>query len=233
VSEHALGEGHAVGRQRHGDLARRGLPPSGLRPVGDFPVPRGSAAASCIGDGRRLVSASKAVNSPIRRVMIDTPLRPTPSLGDATRPAPVWDIPERTHRGYDCAGKMYEVRISNTARYMTDHDATAPLTADRHTIALYRFDEGSGDVLNDSSGNRHHGKIVGAKWVKTEGSRSSRPPAAQTRLPSNAAPSAAARKSGLSRHTGATTRPREIPGGVCRAGTCNTLRLWLGSSCRS
>ena len=140
---------------------------------------------------------------------------------------------ERTHRGYEWAGKMYEVRISNIARYMTDHDASAPLTADGHTIALYRFDEGSGDVLNDSSGNRHHGKIVGAKWVKTKGSMISPPAAAQTRLPSNASPSAAARKSGLSRHAGATTRPREIPRGVCRAGTCNTLRPWLGSSSRS
>jgi hypothetical protein len=79
---------------------------------------------------------------------------------------------------------MYEVRISNIARYMTDRDASAPLTADGHTIALYRFDEGSGDVLNDSSGNRHHGKIVGAKRVKTEGSTISPLSSAQTPLPS-------------------------------------------------
>ena len=39
---------------------------------------------------------------------------------------------------------------------------------DEHTLALYHFDEGTGDVLKDSSGNGHHGKIVGAKWVKQE-----------------------------------------------------------------
>ena len=38
--------------------------------------------------------------------------------------------------------------------------------ADKDTIALYHFDEGNGEVLKDSSGNNHHGKIVGAKWVR-------------------------------------------------------------------
>jgi hypothetical protein len=33
------------------------------------------------------------------------------------------------------------------------------------TLALYHFDEGQGDVLTDSSGNNHPGKIVNAKWV--------------------------------------------------------------------
>src|SRR5437868_14560991 len=36
---------------------------------------------------------------------------------------------------------------------------------DADTLALYHCDEGEGDVLKDSSGNGHHGKIVGAKWV--------------------------------------------------------------------
>ncbi len=40
--------------------------------------------------------------------------------------------------------------------------------ADEHTLALYHFDEGEGDVLNDTSGNDHHGKIVGAKWVRID-----------------------------------------------------------------
>lgn len=71
--------------------------------------------------------------------------------------------------GYEWAGKMYEVRISNIARYKVNYDASASLTADEHTMVLYRFDEGSGDILNDSSGNRHHGKIVGAKWANTKG----------------------------------------------------------------
>ena len=41
-----------------------------------------------------------------------------------------------------------------------------PLQSDKDTLALYRFNEGQGDRLIDSSGNNHHGKIVGAKWVK-------------------------------------------------------------------
>ena len=33
-------------------------------------------------------------------------------------------------------------------------------------VAHYSFDEGSGDVLHDISGNGNHGKIQGAKFVK-------------------------------------------------------------------
>ncbi|MDO9464537.1 MAG: LamG-like jellyroll fold domain-containing protein [bacterium] len=40
-------------------------------------------------------------------------------------------------------------------------------TAEKGLVAYYPFDEGSGNVLNDRSGNNNHGKIVGeAKWVK-------------------------------------------------------------------
>lgn len=64
-----------------------------------------------------------------------------------------------------------EVRISKTRRYHLDRkpqEFTPPerLEADADTLALYHFDEGQGDVLNDSSGNGHHGKIIGAKWVR-------------------------------------------------------------------
>src|SRR5262249_50785740 len=40
---------------------------------------------------------------------------------------------------------------------------------DANTMALYHFDEGAGDVLKDSSGNNHHGKIIGATWEKADG----------------------------------------------------------------
>jgi serine/threonine protein kinase/formylglycine-generating enzyme required for sulfatase activity len=62
-------------------------------------------------------------------------------------------------------GRIDEVRISNTARYAGDFTPEARFEPDQHTLALYHFDEGQGDVLNDASGNRHHGKIVGATWV--------------------------------------------------------------------
>ena len=65
-------------------------------------------------------------------------------------------------------GTLDEVRISRGARYLINYTPTSRLEPDANTLALYHFDEGQGDVLNDSSGNNHHGKIVGAKWVKTE-----------------------------------------------------------------
>ena len=44
----------------------------------------------------------------------------------------------------------------------------APLcAADKPLVAHWDFDEGKGDVLHDRSGNENHGKIHGAKWVKS------------------------------------------------------------------
>ena len=65
-------------------------------------------------------------------------------------------------------GTIDEVRISNIARYTEDFTPQRRFEPDEHTMALYHFDEGSGDVLKDSSGNGHDGKIVGAKWVKVD-----------------------------------------------------------------
>ncbi len=65
-------------------------------------------------------------------------------------------------------GTIDEVRISNIARYTEDFTPQRRFEPDEHTLALYHFDEGTGDVLEDSSGNGHHGKIVGAKWVKVD-----------------------------------------------------------------
>ena len=65
-------------------------------------------------------------------------------------------------------GIIDEVRISNTARYTKDFTPVKRFKTDEHTMALYHFDEGKGDVLKDSSGNGHDGKIVGAKWVTVD-----------------------------------------------------------------
>lgn len=62
-------------------------------------------------------------------------------------------------------GVISEVRISNIARYTEDFKPEQRFEPDEHTLALYHFDEGNGDVLKDSSGNGHHGKIYGAKWT--------------------------------------------------------------------
>ena len=62
-------------------------------------------------------------------------------------------------------GIIDDVRISRGARYGASFTPPADLDSDADTIALYHFDEGSGDVARDASGNGHDLKIVGAKWV--------------------------------------------------------------------
>jgi hypothetical protein len=81
-------------------------------------------------------------------------------LGDV---APGWSTPYR--------GTMDELRISSAARYKESFAPAARFEPDKDTLALYHFDEGQGDVLTDSSGNGHHGKIVNAKWVPEEAAR--------------------------------------------------------------
>ncbi|MBI5759727.1 MAG: protein kinase [Planctomycetales bacterium] len=67
-------------------------------------------------------------------------------------------------------GTLRELRISQTTRYVAPFKPAMRLESDRDTLALYHFDEGTGSELKDASGNNHHGKIVGAKWVKVDGS---------------------------------------------------------------
>ncbi len=73
-------------------------------------------------------------------------------------------------------GTIDEIRVSKIARYEADYAPQARLEPDADTLALYHFDEGTGDVLRDSSGNGHDGKIVGARWVRAD--RSPTTPAA-------------------------------------------------------
>ena len=75
-------------------------------------------------------------------------------------------------------GRIDEVRLSTVGRYTADFEPPPSFVADENTLALYKFDEGSGNVLKDSGGNGHHGKIVGAKWVKTVPGASVGPPPA-------------------------------------------------------
>ncbi len=62
-------------------------------------------------------------------------------------------------------GRIAAARFSRGARYHQDFTPEERWTADADTLALYQFDEGQGAKLLDSSGNGHHGNIVGAKWV--------------------------------------------------------------------
>lgn len=65
-------------------------------------------------------------------------------------------------------GSLDELSISTSVRYSKPFTPEPVFQNDPKTIALYHFDEGQGDVLADSSGNNHHGKIVGATWVKAD-----------------------------------------------------------------
>lgn len=75
------------------------------------------------------------------------------------------------------AGMMGETRVSTIARYDKDFTPEFNFKTDKDTLALYHFDEGTGNTLKDSSGNGHDGKITGAKWVKGENTNISDPAA--------------------------------------------------------
>ena len=65
-------------------------------------------------------------------------------------------------------GTIDQVRISKVARYSNNFAPVTSVANDESTLALYNFDEGTGEVLTDASGNGHDGKIVGAKWAKSK-----------------------------------------------------------------
>jgi serine/threonine protein kinase/Leucine-rich repeat (LRR) protein len=64
------------------------------------------------------------------------------------------------------SGAISEIRISKVIRYTQEFTPANRHEPDKDTLALYHCDEGAGERLTDSSGNGHHGNIVGAKWVK-------------------------------------------------------------------
>lgn len=65
------------------------------------------------------------------------------------------------------SGIVDEVRVSSGVRYLRQFDPIRRPPADERTIALYRFDEASGDIARDASGNAHEGRIVAARRVET------------------------------------------------------------------
>ena len=81
-------------------------------------------------------------------------------------------------------GQIDQLRLSKIARYSNNFTVEPRLKSDDSTLALYNFDEGQGDVLNDASGHGHHGKIVGATWVSPKSSSSSANPQSLTSKPS-------------------------------------------------
>ena len=108
------------------------------------------------------------------RLFVDGKLAATNDFTGQYLPSPlpfmIGASPEATGIDYPFTGTIDEVRISKSARYTQDYAPMARLEADADTLALYHFDEGSGEVLRDSSGNGHNGRIFAAKWVRVEGS---------------------------------------------------------------
>lgn len=52
-------------------------------------------------------------------------------------------------------GTIDEFRVSDTVRYAADFIPSVPFTQDQYTVALYHFDEGTGQMTADSSGNNY------------------------------------------------------------------------------
>ena len=69
-------------------------------------------------------------------------------------------------------GDLKAMRLSETCRYSEEFDVPSSLRQDSDTIAIYNFSNPNAskakDVLQDTSGNGHHGKIVGSVWMKFE-----------------------------------------------------------------
>lgn len=73
-------------------------------------------------------------------------------------------------------GSIAGVKISKVAKYEEAFTPPVTFTNDAETLALYLYNEGSGETLHDSSGNELHGIIIGAKWEgKISASRLSSP----------------------------------------------------------
>ncbi len=62
-------------------------------------------------------------------------------------------------------GYIDDVRLSRSVRYTVDFDPKPPLPADTNTIALYHFDEGSGNTAADASKKGHEATLTGVSWA--------------------------------------------------------------------
>ncbi len=60
------------------------------------------------------------------------------------------------------------LRVSRKSLYSKPFKPEARFSSDADTLALFHCNSGTGDVLADSSGHNHHGKIEGAKWILWE-----------------------------------------------------------------
>lgn len=68
---------------------------------------------------------------------------------------------------FHLAAQVDELRISSIPRYFTNFVPESRLTSDTSTMALWHFDEGTGSIALDSSGNDRHLALTGGyQWVQ-------------------------------------------------------------------
>lgn len=76
---------------------------------------------------------------------------------------------EDGHMDHPLNGDLAEIRVSQTVRYKDEFAPKHRLETDEFTWSLYHIDDAStSDVLTDSSGKNHHGKIIRAKRVSLD-----------------------------------------------------------------
>ena len=115
------------------------------------------------------------------RMYVDGKRTDAQPLPPRTGPQPVPKSKPLKIGGNSANLRLDEIRISKTARYDADFTPpTTPFASDADTLALYHCNDGAGDVLKNSSGNGHDGKITKPSWVLPDGSP----------IPQSAAPSA-------------------------------------------
>jgi hypothetical protein len=92
-----------------------------------------------------------------------TTLDNTPSaLGGGAGTADDWLGKSEFSSDPTFSGYMDEFRISDVARYLANYTPpSSPFTPDASTVALYHFDDGSGQTITDASGNGNNG-VLGA-----------------------------------------------------------------------
>ncbi|WP_197443592.1 protein kinase domain-containing protein [Maioricimonas rarisocia] len=65
-------------------------------------------------------------------------------------------------------GRIDELRISTTARYKLNFTPARRFEPDQQTRALYHFDDATGGLATDSSGNGYDGLVENARWVQVD-----------------------------------------------------------------